>query len=568
MLQIQTQYCEYLSESAALLADTPLEKEGQKILRDELVQAELLVPVVGAFSAGKSTMLNKFLGREVLPVDIAPETDLATELRHSSDERIEAVRDDGSMVRFDLNDMVSIKPRATEFSYLRLYVESRPLLEMAPLVLVDMPGFDSSLANHNKAIGRYIGKGAHYLVMTSVEDGSITKSIQRQLNDICNLGQSFSFFLSKSNLKSADELADVVARVKDQAYSMFGENVAVVPIGGEEAERLKGQLQEIDPEYLFQQMYSRPMKNFHLDIIDNLNLAVSGMKKEAGESEETIHEMECALDRIITKRDQMLQEIKARHTAAGVDRCAQAVEVALGRASEELTGAAMSGDKDALGRVISDIVRSVLLTEVKREMKDINRTVVDKLSVELRGINSTLGSTELGEGWMDDFTGRAREGAQYLSTSMHSLSNRLSSQSDSGRLYKALATTVAVTTSIVAPLIELLIIFLPELLSGLMRKRQREELRAKITGEMIPGVKRELQGKLPVVFDEQLEQLVREVSESFEGKIKDQQTMLERVAEDKKAHIGDINQQVEELNKVRKTLQNLASKYVYQEAYS
>ncbi|GAA7008097.1 hypothetical protein ID0154_07670 [Helicobacter pylori] len=44
---------------------------------------------MGNFSAGKSTLLNRFLGKNVLPTAITPETSLATELHYSANERIE-----------------------------------------------------------------------------------------------------------------------------------------------------------------------------------------------------------------------------------------------------------------------------------------------------------------------------------------------------------------------------------------------------------------------------------------------------------------------------------------------
>ena len=41
---------------------------------------QLLVPVIGQFSAGKSTMINTMLGSNLLPTGITPETSLATEM--------------------------------------------------------------------------------------------------------------------------------------------------------------------------------------------------------------------------------------------------------------------------------------------------------------------------------------------------------------------------------------------------------------------------------------------------------------------------------------------------------
>ena len=44
-------------------------------------KTQLLIPIVGEFSAGKSTIINSYFDRSILPVGITPETALATEIR-------------------------------------------------------------------------------------------------------------------------------------------------------------------------------------------------------------------------------------------------------------------------------------------------------------------------------------------------------------------------------------------------------------------------------------------------------------------------------------------------------
>ncbi|MCP2085919.1 UNVERIFIED_ORG: putative GTPase [Paraburkholderia sediminicola] len=59
--------------------DTPLQRI-QCILGSVLIQ-QLIVPVVGSFSPGKSSLINTVTGDNLLPVAIAPETALPAELR-------------------------------------------------------------------------------------------------------------------------------------------------------------------------------------------------------------------------------------------------------------------------------------------------------------------------------------------------------------------------------------------------------------------------------------------------------------------------------------------------------
>ncbi|MDL0433705.1 dynamin family protein [Marinobacter sp. TBZ242] len=593
MLNIQTSYARYLTEATNALAHTPVSVERLEEIKSQLIQEELIIPVIGVFSSGKSTALNTLLGRPTLPVDISPETDLATELRASSDERVEAIRSDGSIVKFKLEEMEAIKPRVDEFSHLVLYIDSDVLRRLSPLVLVDMPGFDSTLANHNKAISRYIGNGAHYLVLISAEEGTITKSLQRHLRDINQLEQSFSFIVSKANLKPQDELADILARVQDQASLLFGEEITVSAMGQDDQEELATRLREIDPENLYERIHGRSMKDLHLDLSGTLGLSIAGLQQGADDCDDTIQEMQLTLEKIVSKRDSILSEVQSRHSDASIHRCIHAVETELSQAIHELTDTAMSGDRKAVGLVVSDITRSVLLSEIKREMNEINSTVVDKLTTEVNELYIKLNGFEIGEDWLADFAERVQSGTQRLSTSIQSFSEKMSeknahpaSQGDVNHnnsvngsnnenkdkttrnihLYRALTTTLAVTTSIVIPLIELVIIFLPELLSGLMRKRQREELRRQITSQLIPGVKRQLQAKLPEIYNDQVESLVENISATFENKIKEHQLTLSKVTLEQRDNKSDILSQVEHLTSVQQKIQRLASQHLYREA--
>ena len=55
-------------------------------VQKNLAETRLLVPIIGNFSAGKSTMINTMLGGSLLPTGITPETSLATEIHCTAGE--------------------------------------------------------------------------------------------------------------------------------------------------------------------------------------------------------------------------------------------------------------------------------------------------------------------------------------------------------------------------------------------------------------------------------------------------------------------------------------------------
>ena len=75
-----------LLETLLIRYQQPLETF--QAVRDDTTHFKMRVPLVGAFSAGKSTLLNKLLGEDLLSVEVSPETSLATELHYASTEQI------------------------------------------------------------------------------------------------------------------------------------------------------------------------------------------------------------------------------------------------------------------------------------------------------------------------------------------------------------------------------------------------------------------------------------------------------------------------------------------------
>lgn len=127
--------------------------------------------------------------------------------------------------------MSSVKSRASEFTHLQLFLDNPQLREFSSLVLVDMPGFGSSLTNHNKAIAYYLPRGAHFIVVTSVEDGNITQSMMRQIDDLQTYECGFTFVLNKINLRSDEQVDDVAAIIEEQIRFSFCNNQPLVRIG-------------------------------------------------------------------------------------------------------------------------------------------------------------------------------------------------------------------------------------------------------------------------------------------------------------------------------------------------
>ena len=127
MIQTQKKYSDYLQEVKNILKDTNVEISKINFYEEKINNTELIVPVVGGFSAGKSTLINQFLGENILSIALTPETALATELRYSENSYIKAIKKDDTFDKYEISEIDIIKEKAKNYKYIKLYLNNPTL---------------------------------------------------------------------------------------------------------------------------------------------------------------------------------------------------------------------------------------------------------------------------------------------------------------------------------------------------------------------------------------------------------------------------------------------------------
>lgn len=582
MLNTQRTYLAYLKSIPPLLAETSISVDEVTTLQGDIQHTELLVPVIGAYSAGKSSLLNAFLGENALGVGLAPETELATELRYSSAPHLLAIRANGSSERLAVEDLATIKARAGEFTHLQLYLDNPRLKALPSLVLVDMPGFGSSLGNHNKAIAYYLPRGVHFIVVTSVEDGNITQSMLRQLDDLQTYGRDFTFLLNKVNLRADDEVQDVAELIDEQISLNFADTRPLLRIGLDGDKRLGEVLAGLQPEEIVRQIFEDRLKDLTHGLLNQINLALTALKKNQAENEHALSELTHAVRQIERKRDGILEDLRDRQLDQAVDNCLDVVGRELDNAQSELVNAGLAGNQEAFSRIVSEVVRGSMTRTIKEQMDLLSRTVVSDFAQTVGDLGKSMDQFSNDPNWLEQLTGRINRSLQKTGETLGHWSKSLAARNGNEleRLkqetgwkkgnplprvsYQGLATVLAVTTSVVNPLIELAIIFLPQILSFFNEGRQRDQLRQKVTNEIIPSVKRELRDRLPALLAEQMDVLVTQVGAEFGHEIGEKQKLIDELVTTRNQDAEAAGHQIALLSRAREQLQQLAKQALYE----
>ena len=574
MLKKKKQFIEYLSDIDTEIKRTALTEHAINTFQieryiDLIRNQELLVPVIGAFSAGKSSLLNSFLGQKVLPEGITPETALATELRYSSEERIEAINTDDRAETFLIEDVNKLRKRASEFKYIKMYLNNDKLLEIEPLVLVDMPGFESPLEQHNKAIMEYINKGVHYVVLTSVEDGTITKSMTRQLENIKAYKRDFSFFLSKTNLKPHEEIEEIRLRVKDQLEDYFAKFDEIELVNDDGGESLKGILTKINPEKLFDNLFSESLKDQFFLIKGELNTQISALGKSKSQNDDAVEKLKKALGEITRKRDFLIDEAKSKYSDSNVNRVVELVGRDLSESLEEIVNAGVSGGEPAISKVINEIVKSSLIRNIQDSMKEVCGDIVDDFAVGLSDLNTTMSEFTLSDNWLEGITNTTKKVFDSVSGGLESLLNKRKGDTNNDVIYKTITSVLAITTAVINPILELVIVFLPDILNtifgSMQKEKQKNQIRQAILTDIIPSLKRELRVKLPSIFNEQINRIINDIASQFELVIQQKKESIESAQREVDEKNIDIEKTIATYKSANQAVTTLANNTIYGE---
>jgi GTP-binding protein EngB required for normal cell division len=178
-----------------------------------LARADALnVAVFGRFKAGKSSFLNHFLERPLLPVGVTPVTSVVTEIGYGPEDRATVQYLDGHQETIPLEriaEFISEKENPENAKAVSLvHVELHTLAEYRGLRFVDTPGLESVLAHNTEASLNWLPDVALALVTISV-DTPLSKQDISLLDEAYRHTPEVAILITKVDLLREPELVEI-----------------------------------------------------------------------------------------------------------------------------------------------------------------------------------------------------------------------------------------------------------------------------------------------------------------------------------------------------------------------
>lgn len=546
-LPVKTEYSSVLQSLIQIENDCNIPCDRTENLKDAVDNMQLLVPVVGEFSAGKSSLLNKFIGKKLLSVGIAPETALPAELYYSETEYDEGVLADGRTER-----ITDVSSAVNKYVCVRRHINSQFLKDIQPIVLVDMPGFDSPLDAHNKAIFSYLDKGSHYVVLTPVDAGTVSSSMSKQIQNILSFGKNCTFFVSKTDLRSEDEVAQVKDELSMELEGITGTKEKIYGINQNDISLFNNFTSSLKPEELFCTTFSSSVKDSCYDVKASLNTKISALKSDKKKNAMAVDVLKNSVKKIEEKKEKLVSTYQRNSFAEEADSVANAVGSALSSQLDHLTSIAVSGGSEALQSEINSIVQSTIVSKINTVLSSVTTKFSNEFSRDFKDLNELLEKYNASE-----VIPKIQESVKNLYDSGTSAVAKFlaekKSKTSSGSLTSVLTAAggvFSVATSIFSPVVEVIIILLPAILNAIFGKAQEQQQNEKIRqsiSSQIPEIKREIRGKVTQVLQENSASLISSVSEKYDEELRQKAEEIERATKEVEEN-ADIEGEIQKLS--------------------
>jgi GTP-binding protein EngB required for normal cell division len=282
--------------------------------RASVAQDEISVAVLGRFKAGKSSFLNHFIGRSILPVGVVPVTAVVTAICYGAREEARVHHHDGRDPEVPLDQIgsyISEKENPQNARQVDLItVELPELRRFRGLRFVDTPGLESALAHNTQTSLDWLPNVGLALVAVSVDPPLSQRDIEL-LTSLYRYTPKVAVLLTKADLLNQQELDEVVEYVRTQLARNFPGTPRVFPYSTKpgferfrqalEAELVSGTLERFAEER--ESILSRKLDTLLRECGDYLALSLKSAELVQSERE--------ALRQEVVGEKEIVDEVKA-----------------------------------------------------------------------------------------------------------------------------------------------------------------------------------------------------------------------------------------------------------------
>ncbi len=554
-MEVIEKYKKIVNESFAIAEKFLNEQSKNSILKEQknLIDsfdrnAFIKVPFVGDFNAGKSSMLNSFIDRDILPTNITPETSVSYEIFYSENEYFEVLKNGAVIERKNVEEISNFKP--TPDVLIRLYINNQKIKDLNDrgVVLVDMPGIDSGIEAHNNAIMNYVQDGTYFVIANDVKNGTLKSSTVAFIEEIKKYALSAAIVVTKKDCKPESEQEKTRNYIKEQASRLLNTDVTVEMISALDKD-LKGLeiiLEKLNGTELAKTKFNSKVTAFVSRLIGELELQSALLKSDTSTFDSKIAELQAKLDGANAELEDA--DKKAQTSGESVQDILNDISNALFNNSNSLAMSIYSkADSNTLCNQVVSIVRPTIVNSFKREVGEYQEIIGSALKGFSKDLESIINDSNNPllknvEGIVGNIVGRELL-EELLTKGLNQVLAKVAG-------YKSLTLLASSLGKVINPLVGILINFIPDILRLIFGKSKeqkisqiQEQLQAQAFGQIVDALRAPLEGMLIQERQDSLEAVKALITERITA-IQENIKNVKKEKEEKAAQLASKEQAI------------------------
>lgn len=408
-----------VSEVTPLLVGETLNelKRNSEEFMQEVQDAQYIkVPLVGVFSAGKSSLLNVFTEKVgMLPVDTMPETAVAYELYYGLNESVELYRNGEKIDSKPLADIKQLDTKPGDIAKVYCTSEHIKKLQDRGIILVDMPGIGSGLERHDAAIFNYINSGTAFVLIVDAEQGSLRGSTMTFMQELSQYNMHPAILISKIDKKTDSEVKAIKEYIEYQLSKLGSTDsfVGTVCSVNNDLNGFTTYLESLNPEALVREKLNNKFRYIVNSVIEQINLRIQIKDKDIADVEGKIKQFEAEIANV--KLELPVADGYADSPEKSTEDVLDSVRLALSNKATDIAQMIIDKeDSETVKAAIVSIVRSAVILALKDESEQYSVA----LGAAVKESITELPTFEVTLDFMNDFSGVTESLGALLTTAL------------------------------------------------------------------------------------------------------------------------------------------------------
>lgn len=399
-MDIKDKFKKYFSNSIDIMQKYNIDTSCIEDDLNRIDNFKVTTPIIGGFSSGKSSMINAILEKNLLSVNITPETAIPTEISYG-DDKVTLINGENKKL-ISIDEFKDLDLSIKDVNLVKIQYKNDFLNKIKDVVIVDMPGFDSGIELHNKAINGYLPKSLAYIITFSADAPTLKESIVNFLKELNLYNVPVYIIITKCDKVPVKQLEnEIKPHIKKSVQNLLNiDNVKIACVKSKkdrttkEVEEFLLEIQQ-KSSYIFEKEYSNKIKK-HLNLVEkyikdrlkNNDLSIDELEEKQKELEEKVEKIKQKLSKERSNFDIQIEKC--------IKSIKRKIESDLSAASPALETAILNENdiNDKVNMIIRKAVTTGIKTEFEPKLQKYLRHVAEIIDINAM-VDTTLEINQL-----------------------------------------------------------------------------------------------------------------------------------------------------------------------------